>query len=115
MLEKKRKKRRTTESLVTPTHGSFRSSKFDTVADLTRLIFLCKEIVQGRSISGSSARQCENSKKLIDRNSMHNVFRRYELDTGGRFGQAHLLYIAIIQDDSTQADNYSLRLVDALH
>jgi len=45
----KRKKRRTTRSAVTQTHGSFRHSELDTVPGWGWRIFLCKGVVQGRS------------------------------------------------------------------
>jgi len=60
----KRKKRRTPKSAVTPTHGGFRRSNLDTVAGSNRRIILRERVVQGRSRLGSSARQCETSKKL---------------------------------------------------
>ena len=65
------KKRRITESAVTPTYGGFRRSKLNTVAGSAMRIFLCEGVVQERSRSGSCmyvciyvcARQCEISKK----------------------------------------------------
>ena len=46
---KKAKKRRITESAVTPAHSVLRSSNLNTVADWGWRIFLCEEVVQGRS------------------------------------------------------------------
>ena len=40
---------RSRSSVVTPTYGSFRPSKLDTVAGSARRIFLCEMVVQGRS------------------------------------------------------------------
>ena len=50
--ELKKKKRRITESSVTPSYGGFRRSDLNTAAGSARLIFLRKTIVQGRSRSG---------------------------------------------------------------
>jgi len=47
--QKKAKKRRITESTVTPTYGGFRRSNLDTVAGWGWRIFLCEGVVQGRS------------------------------------------------------------------
>jgi hypothetical protein len=56
----------------------------DTVASSARRIYSCEGVVQGRSKSGSCARQCENSKNEHKKSSVtptHNVLRRSELDT----------------------------------
>ena len=52
---KKLKKRRITESTVSPTYGGFRRSKLDTVAGSSKSIFMCEGVVQGRSRSGACA------------------------------------------------------------
>ena len=60
---KKAKKRRITESTVTPTLSAFRRCELDTVAGWGWRIFLWEGVVQGRSKSGVIARQYENSEK----------------------------------------------------
>tara|TARA_B110000305_G_scaffold210858_1_gene244856 strand:- start:71 stop:475 length:405 start_codon:yes stop_codon:yes gene_type:complete len=97
---KKIKKRRITELAVTQAHSVFKRDELDTVAGLTRRIFLCKGVVQGRSRSGSYARQCETSKNvknakkrrctLIGRNSSAQRLRTLKIGHGAEFGQAHL-------------------------
>ena len=58
--QKKAKKRRITESAVTPTYGGFRRDELDTVADWGWRIFLWKEVVQGGAERGACGGQCEN-------------------------------------------------------
>jgi len=95
----KLKKGRISGSTVTPTYRSFRRCELDTVASSARRIFLCEGVVQGRSRSGSCARQCENSRKGKKRRITESAvtpsyggFRRYELDTGGG-GSARRIFL----------------------
>ena len=54
LKSQKGKKRRITESAVTPTYGGFRRDEVDTVAGSAKRIFLWEGIVvKGRSRSGS--------------------------------------------------------------
>ena len=61
--KKRQKKRRITESAVTPAHSVFRSSNLDTVAISAKRIFLWEGVVNGRGRQGACEGQCERQKK----------------------------------------------------
>jgi len=81
---KKRQKKANSKSAVTPTYGGFRRNELNTVVDSAKRIFLRKAIVQGRSTSGSCARQLRKLQKRqkgkINKNDHNSNAQRF-LDT----------------------------------
>ena len=91
--KKRPKKRRITESAVTPAHSVFRSSNLDTVADWGWRIFLWEEVVQGGGNRGHVEVNVKGKKRPKKRRitesavtPTYDAFRRDELDTVAGWG-----------------------------
>ena len=80
-ISKKAKKRRNTESAVTPAHGVFRSSNLDTVVGWGWRIFLCDCVVQGRSKTHHLQVNVKSKKKLTKARSLRSLHVRGSLRT----------------------------------